>query len=164
MLVFLLVLSVLLGGKHIIRGQNESMLELITCELAWIKLHLPFHLFGFFQGVYLSLNGTAIANSTNILITDIGEDDNALLCVTNLGSCCNSVGNRTGEWSFPNGSVVPIKIQSDGIYRNRGPHVVRLNRRNGILSPIGLYCCQVSDATLHNKTVCANISKLPYSI
>ena len=62
-----------------------------------------------------------------------------------------------GEWLFPNGSAVPIKIQSDGLYRNRGPRVVRLNRKNGTQSPTGLYCCQVPDATLRNKTACANI-------
>ena len=111
-----------------------------------------------FQGVHLSLKGTHIANSSNIFITDIGEDVHALLCVTNLATCCDSVGSRTGEWFYPSGSVVPIKLNNDSFYRNRGPSVVRLNRKNGTLSPTGLYCCQVPDATLSNKTVCANIS------
>lgn len=107
--------------------------------------------------MYLSLRGTGIANGSNVLITDIGEAENALLCFTNLTFCCDSEFNRTGEWFFPNGSAVPIKIQSDGLYRNRGPRVVRLNRKNGTQSPTGLYCCRVPDATLRNKTACANI-------
>ena len=39
--------------------------------------------------------------------------------------------------------------------------MVRLNRRKGTLSAsTGLYCCEVLDATLQIRKVCANISKL----
>lgn len=109
--------------------------------------------------MYLSLNGNDIANSSNVLITDIGEGENALLCWTDLPSCCDT--SRTGEWFFPSGTVVPIKMNSVDFYRNRGPGVVRLNRKNvnGTEPPTGLYCCQVPDATMRNRTVCANISK-----
>ena len=105
----------------------------------------------------LTLNGIDIANGSNILITDIGETEKALLCVTDLANCCDSEFNRMGEWFFPDRTPVPIKIQSDGFYRNRGPLVVRLNRKSGTQSPTGLYCCQVPDATLRNITACANI-------
>ena len=108
--------------------------------------------------MYLSLNGTAIANNSNVCITDIGEEDKGLLCFTDLPSCCDQ--NRTGEWIFPNKTIVPIKLHSVGFYRNRAPSVVRLNRKKGTESPTGLYCCEVPDATSRNKTVCANISKL----
>ena len=105
----------------------------------------------------LTLNGIGIANGSDVLMTDIGEAENALFCITDLASCCNSESNRMGEWFFPNGSKVPIKAQSDGFYRDRGPRVVRLNRKNGTQSPTGLYCCEVPDAALRNITACANI-------
>ena len=102
-----------------------------------------------------TLNGSGIANGSDVLITDIGEAEKALLCITDLASCCDV--NRTGEWLFPDRTRVPIKKASDGFYRDRGPRVVRLNRKNGTQSPTGLYCCQVLDATLRNITACANI-------
>ena len=103
----------------------------------------------------LTLNGTDIANGSDVLITDIGEAEKALLCVTDLASCCDV--NRTGEWLFPDRTQVPIKKDSNGFYRVRGSHVVRLNRKNRTQSPIGLYCCQVPDATWLYRTTCANI-------
>lgn len=115
-----------------------------------------------FQGVYLTLNGTRLANVSNILITDIGKGDDALLCVTNLPSCCDIItGNRTGEWIYPNGTTnVSIAKYNHEFYRDRGPSVVRLNRRMGNLSsPTGLYCCVVLDATYQTRRVCANLSK-----
>ena len=39
-------------------------------------------------------------------ITDIEEDENSLVCVTNNTSCCK---NLVGEWYFPNGSQVKIE-------------------------------------------------------
>lgn len=118
-------------------------------------IHLPS-----FQGVYISLNGTIVANNGNILIRDIGEDSNALLCFTDLTSCCDS--SRKGEWVFPNGTNVSIAKFGSNFYRNRGQGVVRLNRRNGSLSPTGQYCCKVPDVTSSEKTVCVNISKIAY--
>ena len=103
----------------------------------------------------LTLNGIDIANGSDVLVTDIGETEKALLCITDLVFCCDV--NRMGEWLFPNQTQVPIKIRSHGFYRNRGQNVVRLNRKNGTQSPTGPYCCQVLDATLRNITACANI-------
>jgi hypothetical protein len=160
-LVLLLVfISAFLGGEHITNGQSK-LVKSWHCT----RIYRPFHFLWIFfcQGdtVYLSLKRNNIANSSNVLITDIGEGENALLCLTDLPFCCDT--NRTGEWFFPSGSEVPIKINSATIdfYRNRGPGVVRLNRKNvnGTQPPTGLYCCQVPDATMRNRTVCANISK-----
>ena len=115
----------------------------------------------FFQGVYLSLKRNLLANASNILITDVGEGEDALLCFTDLARCCDSIGERSGEWFFPNGSLVQIAMQGGDFYRNRGPSVVRLNRRNraSAVSPTGLYCCEVPDTNLNEKIVCVNISK-----
>ena len=103
-------------------------------------------------------------NGGNILIYDVGEDDNALLCVTDLIECCrgNETGGRgaLGDWFYPNGTAVDIKNSGDDIYRNRGPRVVRLNRRNNAMSPTGQYCCVVPDATFTNMITCIDIGEL----
>ena len=38
--------------------------------------------------VWFSLNGTTYQNNSCVTLEDIGEGDDALLCVTNLTACC----------------------------------------------------------------------------
>ena len=117
-------------------------------------------------GVYLSLDGRMYtSNNSYVVITDIGEGDNALLCITDLPICCNRANGRVaGEWVFPNGSLVRLRGDGDSFYRDRGSSVVRLNRRNNPVSPTGLYCCMVRDATSITQIVCANVGRyiIPY--
>ena len=114
-------------------------------------------------GVHLSLGD--VGNNSNIFITDIGEDSEALPCYTDLTQCCRSNDTSDdigvlGEWLYPNGSAVEPSMSGNDFYRNRGPSLVRLNRRNNATSPEGQFCCVVPDATFTNVTVCANICKL----
>ena len=128
--------------------------------LIYYKWHSIYHFF--FTGVYISRGN---GNNSDILISEIGVgDDGALLCYTDLTQCCrdehSSSGMAVGEWFYPNGSEVTISASGDDFYRNRGPSLVRLNRRNNATSPEGQYCCVVPDATFTNVTVCANLCKL----
>ncbi len=77
---------------------------------------------------------------------DIGEDDEALFCVTDSLSCCRSTRCQ-GEFYFPDETTVPIRILARNFYRNRGNRFIRLNRRNSAKSPIGKYCCEIPDAS-----------------
>ena len=76
--------------------------------------------------------------------------------------CCRTPPNRAGEWFFPNGIVVPVSGAATTFYRNRGDDgTVNLNRVNtGIISPTGLFCRVVPDATGTIQRVCAAISEL----
>ena len=94
-------------------------------------------------GVYFELKGRSYANNSAIRLIDIGEGENALFCKTNKQDCCT---NRYGQLYYPNGVQVPIKKLLHGFYRNRGERIVRLNRKKGILSPIGRYQCEIPDA------------------
>ena len=114
--------------------------------------------------MFLTLGDQPYRNGDSILIGEIGEgDDGALLCVTDLVQCCR--GNETdgrgvlGEWRYPNRSLVQVEGEGDDFYRDRGPSVVRLNRRNNATFPMGQFCCVVPDATLNDKTTCINISE-----
>ena len=92
-------------------------------------------------------------------VDDIGVEEAALLCHTNKTNCCG-LPNRAGEWYFPNGTRVGIKgVSQDEFYRNRGPQVVRLNRRQGTLNftDRGLFRCEVPDSRNVNQTVYVNI-------
>ena len=99
--------------------------------------------------VQFQLGDQTYSNNSEVLLTDIGEGDDALLCVTDSTQCCrgsdNPNGGGLGEWYFPNGTLVPTG-STTSIYRNRDNSTVRLNRKNNAQSPIGVYRCDVPDA------------------
>ena len=136
----------------------------VLCGVLFLNYSTSFHI----PGVYLTLGGEIYRNGGNIIINEIGEgDDRALLCVTDLTQCCHSdeTGGRgpLGEWFYPDRSLVRVKDSGVDIYRNRGPGIVRLNRRNNATSPTGQFCCVVPDATLTNRITCIDIGEY-YSV
>ena len=111
------------------------------------------------------LGSNSICNNSNILIGEIGEgDDGALVCITDLIRCCRNddtpgEGGALGEWFYPNGSAVPISDSGYDFYRSRGTGIVRLHRRNNIISITGQFCCVVPDTTFTNSNTCINIGE-----
>ena len=103
--------------------------------------------------VWFSLRNTTYQNNSNVILEDIGEDDDALLCVTNQTACCHNhtVGMRhsMGNWFFPNGTRVPSGIvnvtsrEMWDFHRDRGQMVVDMNRRRGGVE--GIYRCEIPD-------------------
>ena len=88
-------------------------------------------------------------------LEDIGEGDDALLCVTEQTACCqppytDEMEPDIGNWFFPNGTRVPdehVNVTSGlewDFYRTRGHSVVLLNRRKG--GENGIYSCKIPDA------------------
>ena len=114
----------------------------------------------YFPGVRFSLRGTTYQNNSLVTLEDIGESDDALLCVTDNTACCardQSPGMVVlGYWYYPNGTgvanafVVPPDVQWD-FYRNRGQSVVRMNRRRGGVN--GIYRCEIPDTTGVGQTI-----------
>ena len=110
----------------------------------------------FAEGVRLSLRGVSIANNGYVNVDDVGEGDDALLCHTDKSDCCDYY--RVGEWYYPSGNIVRTMGGSgDEFYRNRGPQVVRLNRRQGTFTERGLFQCEVPDASYIYHSVYVNI-------
>ena len=100
-------------------------------------------------------------NNAEIAITEVGEGDNAVMCITDFTGCCSlSIpgGIRIGEWRFPNNALVRNSGSGDDIYRTRGYRTVRLNRRNGATQPTGLYCCEVATMADPNARICIILS------
>lgn len=122
-----------------------------------------------YAGIHLSLKGTVYANNSVIQITEIGEtlfsSNTGLQCITDKIPCCRSPFTA-GEWYFPSGEVVPIQHYVTTFYRNRGgatTGTVNLNHLNtGIISPIGLFCCEIPDADNVTQRLCANIGEPMY--
>ena len=89
-----------------------------------------------------------------MILEDIGEGDDALLCITNLTACCRppytgETGPTVGDWYFPNGTRVPGSGAWWDFHRTRGQMVVLLHRRKGGVE--GIYRCEIPDAnqTMH---------------
>ena len=142
------------------RAQNDQhwcfTMPAIANQTVWLlgKILWQWYLF-LPPGVRVSHNGTIYQNNSVVTLEDIGEDDDdPLLCVTDLTTCCRGGDtppgiSALGDWIFPNGTAVPNRFINfiDGIlifwkfYRNRGPSVVRMNRREGGVD--GIYHCVV---------------------
>ena len=97
--------------------------------------------------VWFSLRGTKYQNNSIVTLEDIGEDDDALLCITNLTACCQSNdtgGPALGNWFFPNETRINASHTQWNFYRTRGQMVVRMHRRRG--GEEGIYHCEIPDA------------------
>ena len=85
----------------------------------------------------------------------------ALQCITDRMPCCRSSPNTAGEWFFPDGTMVPGQCTGQGttFCRNRGEDdgTVHLNRISNVMSPTGLFCCEVPDATGVMQRICARV-------
>ena len=123
-----------------------------------VKLYLC-NLF-YFPGVRFSLRGTTYQNNSLVTLDNIGEGDDALLCLTDNTACCSRAQSpgmvNLGDWYYPNGtgvvnSIVALPDVQWEFYRNRGQSVVRLNRRRGGVN--GIYHCEVPDTTGVNQTI-----------
>ena len=102
------------------------------------------------------LNGTTYQNNSIVTLEDIGERDDALLCITNLTACCRASDTREmvaglGNWYLPNGSRVPSERNQWAFYRTRGRMVVGLHHRGG--GEKGIYRCVIPDAMDVTQTI-----------
>ena len=96
-------------------------------------------------GLSIEFMGVTYANNSAIDINEVGEEENAVLCRTDLTTCCGNTGGETrqGHWRYPDGTLVDNNASGDDIYRDRGTMVVGLHRRNSATTPTGQYCCEV---------------------
>ena len=99
-------------------------------------------------GVGFFLNGVLYPNNSVVALADIGEaadiggDNTALFCLTDLTACCRGMdGGSAGEW-FLAGQTEPVVDASNtqsthSFTRGRGPSAVRLNRVGMLRDPLG---------------------------
>ena len=122
------------------------------------------HYFSGAGDVRLSLRGTTYQNNSLVALEDIGEDNNALLCLTDNIACCGrdqSPGRGIlGNWFYPNRSKVVNNGDMWEFYRNRDQSVVRLNRRRG--GEEGIYRCVIPDMAGVNQTIYIGVYGKPF--
>ena len=82
-----------------------------------------------------------------------GDDDDALLCITNQTACCRPPfrSHTIGSWYFPNGTRIPSIGEKQDVYRSRGQMVVRMHRRRGGVE--GIYRCEIPGAMDVNQII-----------
>ena len=85
-----------------------------------------------------------------MILEEIGESHDALLCVTNLTTCCQYPHTK-GNWFFPNGTRVPSLGMNWDIYRTRRHMLVYLHRTRGGVE--GVYRCEIPDSTNIMQTI-----------
>ena len=131
---------------------------------------------------YMELKGNRLNSSSVVILTDIGEQlsgtqepdtvrGDALVCVTNYTDCCRGADGSpggVGRWFFPDDVEVPGiggEVQHNGIYRNRGTGLVRLNRQaNSPLEVDGQYCCEIPVSPTNMERLCVTIGELSPSV
>ena len=101
------------------------------------------------------MNGAVIPNHGFVLLDNIGESSNSLVCMTDNTACCarDQVPGRgiLGDWYYPNGTGLANSGEMWGFYRNRGQSVVRMHhRRRGVT---GIYHCEIPDAAGVDQTL-----------
>lgn len=101
------------------------------------------------------LQGRLYGNNDVVTLESISEGSSSLLCYTNYIQCCKA--SSAGEWYFPNGTRVGTMGGGGDFYRNRGPVVVRLNRRNNAVMPTGVFRCEVPDASITTQSIYVGI-------
>ena len=108
--------------------------------------------------VQLELGNANHTNNSVVMITDIGDANNQLVCTTERSPCCVRP-YRFGEWYFPNGSAVSIGAYGYSFYRRRRDTDrsvlggVLLHRRFDAVSPTGIYHCIVPGADGLDQTL-----------
>lgn len=120
----------------------------------------------YITGVYLLFNKTVYANNSIIQIAklvDMGLDiahNQGLQCITDRKPCCRN----TGEWLFPNGTLVPTEDSARSFYKSSGDNgnvSLNLLRTNSVLPLLtGMFCCILPDANSIVDAVCVEISEL----
>ncbi len=125
------------------------------------------------------MSGNVYLPGDTIPITDVGDSfppgsganqvypGPSLVCVTsNVNTWCCRGGDHpgsgaVGNWLYPNGTIVLGNSDNPngGITRSSHTQQIRLNRkRPDVMSPTGVYTCEVPDGSDNTITHRANIT------
>ena len=133
---------------------QDSNLQGLSSVCHALHLYIPHkhHGIGISSFTAAVLRGTPYQNNSIVILEDIGEGDEALLCMTNLTACCRPPhSGALGNWFFPNGTRVPSPGNQWDFHRTRGQMVVGMNRRTGGVE--GIYRCEIPDTFGFTQTI-----------
>ena len=104
---------------------------------------------------YVSFMGVNLTNHSYVDLTTVEEDrsdhGNTVRCHSDLTTCCTGrLGVHRGDWHFPDGNILKFTSTSYDIVMDREPQEVHLHRRNDVISPSGIYRCDIETMAVND--------------
>ena len=81
-----------------------------------------------------------------------GDNSNSVVCHSDLMSCCSGgQGIHSGNWFFPDGTLLPFIGPSVPIGFGRTAQIAVI-RRTTATGPTGIYRCDIPTVAVHSNT------------
>ena len=104
---------------------------------------------------YVSFKGQSLADHSYVDLSTVGsasDNSDSVVCHTDLSTCCSAgQGAHRGDWSFPDGTVLPFAGSSVPIGLGRSAQMVVI-RRTTATGPTGIYRCDIPTNAVHDDT------------
>ena len=105
---------------------------------------------------YVSFMGQTLVNHSYVDLSAVGsagENSNSVVCHTDLETCCSGTqGIHRGNWSFPDGTILPLYGNSVPIGLARAAQIAVIRRTGGATGPTGIYSCDIPTVSLFDDT------------
>ena len=109
-----------------------------------------------FPYVSFGLMGPALADHSYVDLSTVGselDNSDSVVCHTDLGTCCSGgQGIHRGNWSFPDGTVLPFSGDSVPIGLGSAAQIAVIRRTGGATGPTGIYRCDIATNAVHSDT------------
>ena len=134
-------------------GSKLSVSSLLLLLLLFLVVEV--HSQQTFPYVSFGLTGPALANNSYVNISTVGselDNSDSVVCHSDLMTCCsNSQGPHHGNWSFPNGTLLPFSGPGVTIYLGRGAQIAII-RHTTATGPTGIYRCRIATIAVHSNS------------
>ena len=104
---------------------------------------------------YVSFMGPALANHSYVDLSTVGsagDNSDSVVCHSDLSTCCSGgQGSHRGNWSFPDGTLLPFIGNSVPIALGRSAQRAII-RRTTATGPTGIYRCRIATNAVHDDT------------
>ena len=128
-----------------------SVSSLLLLLLFLVKVHSQ----KTFPYVSFGLTGPALANHSYVDLSTVGsasDNSDSVVCYTDLTTCCSGgQGIHRGNWSFPDGTLLPSIGNSVPIGLGRTAQIAII-RHTTATGPTGIYRCDIPTAAVHSNT------------
>ena len=104
---------------------------------------------------YVSFGLTALADHSYVNLSTVGnagDNSDSVVCHSDLDTCCGGgQGIHRGNWSFPDGTLLPFIGNSVPIAQGRAAQLAII-RRTTATGPTGIYRCRIATNAVHSDT------------
>ena len=131
-------------------GSKLSVSSLLLLLLFLVEVHSQL------TYPYVSFMGPTLADHSYVDLSTVGsagDNSDSVVCHTDLNTCCSGgQGPHRGNWSFPNGTILPSIGNSDSIGFGRTAEIAVIRRTGGATGPTGIYRCDIPTNAVHHDT------------